>query len=107
MAIDLNKKRAARKREGKQQPVVVTFGKETFKLPPELPFEAVSLIGQLDDDGTNGPKIFSQMLVVLLGDQLEKFMAQGPSMADIMELVFGLTEEYGLTLGESPASTGS
>lgn len=105
--IDLNKKRAARKREAKREPVKVKLGDDVFTLPAELPFECVALLSSLGDDDANAPEIFRDVLRVLLGSQFEAFLSHAPSMTDVVEMVNGLTEEYGITLGESEASAES
>lgn len=103
--MDLDKKRAARKREAKKEPVTVKFGGKLFQLPIELPFECVIELASLaTQDDADAPRIFTGVLQKLLGKQYDEFMALGPSMTDVMELVGGLAEAYGISQGESPAS---
>ena len=103
--IDLNKRKAARKREGKKQPIVVKMGTDTFELPAEMPFESVvAFISMTKKNGPDVSKVFTDVLKQLLGTQYAKFMGHNPSLEDIVELVEGLMDEYGMAVGESPAS---
>lgn len=113
-AVDLNAARAAR-REGKDKAgPEVKFGRRTFKLPVELPFEAVQHIvdmGELDPDDEDGraatPRLMLGIVRGILGDDFGKFMAERPSTEDVAALVEGVLKEYGLDAGELPASAES
>jgi hypothetical protein len=104
--IDLNKQRAARKREGNKEAVEVKLGRETFSFPVELPFDAVMKLASISE--AEGMDVITQMTEVLrglLGDtQFEKFQKQSPSIEDVMALVEALMSEYGTTLGGSSVS---
>ena len=98
MDLDLDAARAARAEVRGEAPTI-TIGGETFTLPPELPMRYVwTLVDGEDMDS----------LKVLFDGQLDRFLATDPTREDILALVAGIPELYGLASeGESPASDGS
>lgn len=111
MKIDLDAARAARREAAKEQPTITLNGK-TFTLPLELPLslaEAFIGFGDIQDDEVDMkiPGILAGVMRSLLGDQYESFMAEGPSLDDLMVILNGMKETYGVDLGEQLASAGS
>lgn len=119
--IDLNqarKKRAA-ERESNGEAPTITLEDKTFRLPPELPFQAVEHVTAIAAASGGDPENFdpkdaaivnqatSGFVRALLGPGFEAFMAMQPSSADIQALIEGVLEEYGLSPGEAQASEGS
>lgn len=100
MAIDLDAARAAR-REAKKVGPVIRFNKKNYKLPVEVPFEALEQIDALDDDEGVGTLI--ALAKILLGEHYDAIIAGKPSVQDISVMLNGIMEEYGL--GESEASS--
>lgn len=104
--VDLDKARAARAETNGNSPTV-TFGGTTFDLPSEFPFVIVELVRELrrdDNDGIRVSEIIGDISRALFRDRYKEFLNLGPSMLDIQALLDGVTPEYGLTQGESPAS---
>jgi hypothetical protein len=107
--IDLDAAKAARREAAGEHPEPIRFGGDTFELPVELPFEVGHrLLSLLENIAAGSSAVFEDVMGVLeplLGEGYPAFMAHGPSMPDIMELLTGLPREYGFTdMGESPAS---
>lgn len=96
---------AKREAEGKPTSIEVILGGRTFTLPPEMPAEAAMLASTVaeDDIAAAGTATLGAMKL-LLGDQYEDFMALSPSLEDLDALFTGMTEAYGLTMGEPSAS---
>lgn len=103
--INLDAAKAARRESGVEQPKVV-FGKKTFALPVEIPFEAVEKLGGLDpDDPTAATSVITGFIAILFGDQYPAFLKLQPSTQDIEVLMESLAKVYGFeTPGESLAS---
>lgn len=112
MSINLDSARAARRESGKEAPTVV-FGKKTYTLPVELPFPVVQQFTAMAGDRLKGDAVavnaaLESIFRNLFGQkQYEQFMAAGPSLDDLTELLQGLAAEYGVTQGESSASEDS
>jgi hypothetical protein len=89
--IDLDAARAAR---SENEPVIVRFGGHDFALPAELPLDAAIHAAEP-----------AKFLEVLFGAEHDAFMAQRPSMQDVVALAEGVASAYGFeSVGESPAS---
>lgn len=103
-AIDLDKARAGR-REAQGEAPVVRFGSRDFVLPIELPLEVSLALADIENaqDGTGAARAVREVVRILLGSQMEAFMALQPSMNDLEALFEGMLAEYGLTAGESQA----
>lgn len=108
--IDLDAARAAR-REAATEPIIVTLEGDDFVMPAEMPFEVVEKLGPLRDAGDNAPEAAGALLDLfkaLIGDDnFTRFMGHKPSLDDLKALLEGVLAEYGVTLGEAPASTTS
>lgn len=104
-AINLDAAKAAR-REAQKTPPKVIFGKRTFTLPVEIPFEAVEQLGQIDTaDPTTATSVITRFIAILFGDQYETFLKLQPSTQDVEVLMESLATVYGFeSPGESPAS---
>lgn len=90
--LDLNARRAARW-EAAGEPPTVVIGDETFTLPVELPLAFLEALNALDVRRAVG---------TLVGDaDVDRFLAQRPSIEDLMEL----RSLYGVDVGEASAST--
>lgn len=92
--IDLDKSRAARREAKGEGPVVTLEGKE-YKLPVELPFEALEALR-----GMNDPSTAAGSLVDFTEAMLGKSYAgmKGKlSFDDLESLVEGVLEEYGIS----------
>ena len=92
--IDLNAKRAARAAT-RGEGLVVVLGEESFTLAPELPVAVMELV-EINE--------FAAAIKLIVGEaDWTRFLAQSPTMHDVMDIV----EAYGVELGESSASAGS
>lgn len=97
MPIDLDAAKAAR-REAKAESLAVIFGGTEYALPEELPFEVVEKLAELADaQGNNAQvaRVIMDIVRLLLGNRIDEFMAQSPSMADLEVLFEGAMAEYG------------
>lgn len=105
MRIDLDAARAARAEAAGEGPVVV-FGGGDFPLPPEMPFSVAESLATLNEMSTSAKAAEMQAIFkALLGENYESFMAQSPSLEDMLALIEGLGQAYGLEdVGESEAS---
>lgn len=92
--IDLDSARVARQ-EVAGEPVVLTFKGVDFELPAEMPIE----FGLLAQEGE-----IRKALELLLGDRMPEFFALKPSVKDFEAFSDGASREYGLQVGEAPAS---
>lgn len=109
--IDLDAARAAR-REANGVAPSVRFNGETYELPVEVPFETTKLMIAVsaETDAVRINEMVDGVLGALLGEEgYRKFLASSPAptLQDVIALIYGLTIEYGVTLGESRASTES
>lgn len=106
--IDLDKRKAARLEGKKVKPVVVFEGK-TFELPRELPYDLLELMSEvIDSAGMGFSKPLDDTLEALLGKKgLAKLKELKPSVDDVGEMMAAVLVLYGLTAGESPASSDS
>lgn len=107
--INLDAARAAR-REAEQEAPIVTLGGKDYELPVELPFEvaehfaALAIAKERKDEAAMAAGVI-QVVKSLLGDHFDSFMKSRPSIDDLLALVEGLTEAYGVEdVGESQAS---
>lgn len=98
--LNLNAPKAARM-EAMGEPKVLVFGdpEERFELPPEL------LLEHADAFTSGDPKTIIASLVG--AENLDRFMAQKPSIRDFQEFAEGLNDLYGIDVPESSASNGS
>ena len=106
--IDLDEARVARREEAKIKPTI-TFGGRVYELPAELPIVATENLKKLAaaTKAKDGDAITAALLgaiEALLGDEYADFLKNSPSINDLAAVVEGIPAEYGLTLGESPAS---
>lgn len=100
---DARREREAARAESKQEPLSVRLGGVKYALPFELPVDAVGELAQLaEGDISVVPSIVRQFLpdAPPLGEL-------GLSIFDGLELVTAVAEGYGLSLGESAASSDS
>ena len=99
MEINLDAARAARA-EANGEHNTVTFGGQVFDLPVECPYTFAEALNRDDPQA---------MLHALLGaDDAARFLALGPTVPDLTELVVGVARVYGLGAeGNSAASNGS
>ena len=108
--VDLNKMRAARL-EGLGEGPTVEFGNLKLVCPPEIPFSVVEALDRLEvdqDTGRGAATALKEGIRELLGEkQFEKFMKERPSAPDMMNFVEAVFESYGVSAGESLASTES
>lgn len=105
--VDLDAARAARREAQKQQPQVV-LGGHTYVLPYELPLEASLRLAEMPRDETSAAKAIMEIVKVLLGDQMEAFMANDLSGDDLEAFLKGILPLYGFgDVGESSASESS
>lgn len=126
--IDLDKARAARREAAGEAPTFVLDERE-FALPAEMPFEVIEKVGEIRaaaviDPKTGEPELDADgeprmdativagailgMFKIMLGDaEYAAFMQLRPSMDDLSALFDGVMAEYGVTPGESQASTSS
>lgn len=104
--LDLNKKREERKKarvaanENKpEQPKRVKLNDLTVTLPQELPARFAMALADRD---------LEEAIAILFGEKAATFWEQEPSMDDVNALAEGVTELYGVAVGESsPSATSS
>lgn len=106
--IDLDAARAAR-REANAEAIVVTLDGDDFSMPPEMPFEVIEKLGPLrevpEDKAPEAAAALLDLFKSLIGENdFKRFMTHRPSLDDLKELLTGVLKEYGVTLGEAPAS---
>jgi hypothetical protein len=90
--LDLDAARAARSEAQGEAPSIL-FGGTTFDLPVELPWEIAEAAAAGDGAGA------LRAIELLLGDRWAEFKALKPSLADVMVIVEGLGEIYGVSPG--------
>jgi hypothetical protein len=102
--IDLDAKRRARLEAKGEGPTVILGGKK-FEVAPELPYEALEVLGEGNEPDSPAAQI--AFIRALLGKDYERFRKLTPSAEDVGELVSGLLREYGIVsdngAGEEPA----
>jgi hypothetical protein len=109
MGINLDQARAARREKLEINPTV-TFGGAEFEMPIELPLSAVSnlrklaLATQVNDGDAIEAALLGTAESLLGPEQYAKFLAFTPSIGDLAAFIEGIPGEYGLDLGEAPAS---
>lgn len=84
------------KRSNKKAPTV-TFGGRIFTLPKELPFELFVSLARVTENPADGMSSLDTLIGVLFGEEKEAFMAQNPSLEDIMFLFSEVTDQYDVT----------
>lgn len=109
--VDLNKARAARYEARGEGPKVV-IGKVTLQCPTEVPFVVVEAFGKMekaqkDNDSYASSTALTDAMRGLFGNQYDDLMLQDPSTEDMIDLINGVFELYGVDVGESTASTES
>ena len=82
------------------------LGGHTFVLPYEMPLEASLRLADRHDEASSAKAIMG-VLEVLLGDQMEAFMANDLSGDDLEAFLEGVLPLYGVSAGESQASGSS
>jgi len=101
----LGQKRTSRRK----QPNFIFKGKK-FTLKSELPYKLFrDLEAAVHEDDVRDIALLDTLLRALLGDgspgsQYEQFMREDPSLDDINDLFDNLGSQYGIKVGESPAS---
>lgn len=102
--VDLDKARAAR-REVRGEPPKVILGGHTYYLPIELPLEVAFCLEEIESARGTGAvgKAIMKIVGIVLGDQMEAFVANDLSMDDLEAFFEGVLAKYGLTPGESSA----
>jgi hypothetical protein len=106
--IDMDAARAARREAEKVTPTV-RFGGQSFVLPVELPVGVLRVARDLTKGTsiTEMADVTMEMARVLLGDeQYARFENVHPSFEDLDFFLRHTLATYGVTLGESSASTG-
>lgn len=109
--IDLDAARRERRGTDEAEPITVTLNGHEFTLAEELPFEVVEKLGPLRDASAadKAPEVATAILSifdVLLGEeQFDSFRKERPSMDDLLFLLQESLKAYGVTLGESEASS--
>lgn len=95
--LDLNEMRAARA-EVAGPPPIVKLGEKQFKLPQEMPltFPVLCGRGEIED-----------ALRLILDDQFEDFLAEDPTMEDLLAIAEGMAEMYGVEVGKVTGSSQS
>lgn len=93
--LNLDAARAAR-REAAGEPVSFVLGGETFDLPVEMPLEALDYVAQLPT-ADNAAVLLAPLLRAMIGeDEWPRFMAQKPTLDDMLALSDHLWTEYGV-----------
>jgi hypothetical protein len=116
--LDSNREqRDAARREAGKEDIIVTFGGEDFVCPPEMPFESVAALGVIRNatkefEGKGDAAVLAggvlDLFRILVGDErFVAFKAHRPSLEDLDAMMKFVFAEYGVTLGESQASTQS
>ena len=91
--LDLDAARAARKEAQKEAPVIKFKGKE-FPLPVELPWEVAETAAVGDASSA------LKAIELLIGSQWKEFKKLNPSVADVMVIVEGIGDIYGVSSGK-------
>lgn len=106
--IDLDAARAARaeKSTDTETPTVAYAGK-VFDLPRELPFGVFLRMAELAVDPEKALDSMADFVRSLFGDRAQEFLDLGPSMDDLLALMDGLSEGYGVDAGKASASPAS
>lgn len=102
--IDLNAARAARA-EARGEPVTVELGDDVYTLPAEMP---ASVIGCIARAQAGEPSGMLDAMSALVGPDFDEMVTKhNLSLDDLMVLLEGAAESYGLTTPESSASPAS
>ena len=102
--IDLNAARAARA-EARGEPVTVELGDDVYELPAEMP---ASVIGCIARAQAGDPSGMLEAMAALVGDGFDEMVTKHRlSLDDLMVLLDGASEQYGMTTPESSASPAS
>lgn len=91
--IDLDAARAARAEANKEAPVL-RFADKDWTLPVELPWE-------IAEAAAAGDAVAAlRAIELLLGDQWAEFKSHRPSLSDILVIVEGIGDLYGVAPGK-------
>lgn len=103
--VDLDAARAARREANGKVPTVL-FGGVSLTLPIEMPVGVALCLADVEQarDTAAVGRAIMETIRLLLGEQMETFLEQNPSMADLEELFEGMMKVYGLEPGEPQAS---
>jgi hypothetical protein len=91
--IDLDAARAARA-EAQSEAPVLRFANKDWTLPVELPWEIAEAAAAGDAAAA------LNAIQLLLGDQWAEFKSHRPSLADVLVIVEGIGELYGVAAGK-------
>lgn len=106
--IDLNASRAARQ-EVLREPMVVELENATYELPPELPIGVTDILADLanikeDQVGPAQLNTVYEAMKLLFGEEQWADFRNRASMNDVLILIQGVFEAYGVSLGELAVS---
>ena len=108
--FDMDAAKAARIEALEETPSVTFHGVE-FTMPPELPFEVFTYLGDMRADRERGPESVNALIETFFGERAQEFVDMRPSMEDIEGLIKYLLTAYGWEgedqVGESSASASS
>lgn len=104
--IDLNAARAARAEAGGLEEKTLVVGDDTYPLPSELP---VALLEAVIRAQAGDIAAFQDAMVALFGAETysELVAKHRLSVEDLVFAIEAVVDDYGVTLGESPASAAS
>lgn len=107
MSENVNLDSKKQSRVSKKKRPTVTFNGKNFFLPKELPFEIFRKLEILSAQEDKKPEDYTPdeaaefleeleaMLRLLFDDQTEAFLAEGPSLPDILALFDGVMDLFG------------
>lgn len=99
--LDLDAARAARQ-EAQGEPPTITYNGKVYTLPQELRLSQLEAFLRAEREND-----LRGVIVALLADRADEFLADDPSYNDLKAMGDGLQELYGIGLPESGASNGS
>lgn len=106
--IDLDAARAARRENSEtDETPTATFAGTVFELPREMPFGVFLRMAELQEDPETALDVMGSFVSSLFGPRAEEFLALGPSMDDLLALMAGLSDGYGIDTGKASASPDS
>lgn len=114
--INLDAARAARAEQRAAsgvEPITVAVGDSVYRLPDEMPvavLEAAARLDAIDDEHAGEvPQLVTECVSHLVGAEVyaELIAVHHLTLEDLRDLLGAVATEYGLSLGESPASAPS